>query len=571
MEQIELAHQKPLATTNAIVTALKEAGQDKEFYPTTDEIIDCITADLTVPKNRFESEKSAYHGSILDVGCGDGRVLEKLTQGPRFGIEQSHILIDQQSPDIITIGTDFHEQTLLDKKADVTFSNPPYSEFAGWAEKIIRESMSTKVYLVLPRRWKENVQVQRAIKLREATTEILGSFDFMEADRKARAVVDVIKVKLGEESPYSHINDKVHVDPFTLYFNETFEFHKEEMADEKYTQSMDDLNKHVKHELSVGRNYIDILEERYQADLNRIFDLYQSLTTVDLNLLHEIGVNTDKVASTLKHRMETLKNTYWKELFTNFDKVTERLTQKTRTKMLGTLQEQCNIDFTAKNAHAIVSWVVRQANSYFDSQLDNLMRSMISFDCKAFVNYKSNQRTFVDDGWRYSRFEMREEASHFKFDYRVVLTSFGGMDTFMGTCDGISDSLVTFINDLLAVASTVGFDTSKTTRVGGYKGKDTHDWEPGQPQVFTYYNHTKEKELPLFRIKAFKNQNAHIQFDQNFILALNVAMGRINGWLKTKEQAAEELGEDIKKVAKHFAGVHKIESTNDVLRISHAA
>lgn len=552
--------------TAAIVSQLKEAGQDKEWYPTTDEIITCIRRDLIGSQDR-RSQSEDYYGSVLDIGAGDGTVLERLTEGDRFAIEQSSILINQQDKSVITIGTDFYEQTLIDKSVNTVFSNPPYSEYVEWVEKIIREAMAMVVYLVIPSRWRDNAAISKAIKLRKAETEILGSFDFENADRAARAKVDVVKVKLGEKSYYGR-NDEPFVDPFAAFFESTFAFN-ESSADEAFTGSMDDLHEQVNREVMAGRNYIDVLEERYHADLQRIFELYQSLTKIDLRLLKAIGVDETKVASTLRTRMKNLKHTYWQELFTNFEKITERLTTSTRQEMIQTLNGQTNLDFTAKNAHAIASWVIKNANSYFDSQLDDLMRSMISGE-DSFLSYKSNQRTFGDDNWRYNLHAMRSEASHFKFDYRIVLTSFGGFDSgFLGNNFDVRDSLKRFINDLLAVASTVGFDTSKTPREVQYDSPRM--WEAGKAQVFYYYNHTKEKELPLFRIKAFKNQNAHIQFDQHFILALNVALGRINGWLKTKEQAAEELGEDIKKVATYFAGVRKIESSNDILRLDCAA
>ena len=38
---------------------------------------------------------------------------------------------------VVIIGSDFHEQTLIDKKVDLIFCNPPYSEFELWTKQII--------------------------------------------------------------------------------------------------------------------------------------------------------------------------------------------------------------------------------------------------------------------------------------------------------------------------------------------------------------------------------------------------------------------------------------------------
>lgn len=41
------------------------------------------------------------------------------------------------------------------------------------------------------------------------------------------------------------------------------------------------------------------------------------------------------------------------------------------------------------------------------------------------------------------------------------------------------------------------------------------------------------------------NQNMHVRFSQDFIRALNVEMGRLQGWLHSPEEAAEELGDPL--------------------------
>ena len=44
--------------------------------------------------------------------------------------------------DIFVVGTDFHQQTFIDKKMNVIFCNPPYSEFTEWSIKLIEEANS---------------------------------------------------------------------------------------------------------------------------------------------------------------------------------------------------------------------------------------------------------------------------------------------------------------------------------------------------------------------------------------------------------------------------------------------
>ncbi|MGL5668705.1 MAG: hypothetical protein ACRDD9_21590 [Shewanella sp.] len=41
---------------------------------------------------------------------------------------------------MLVIGTDFNQQTLVDKPVGVIFCNPPYSAFEQWATRVISEA-----------------------------------------------------------------------------------------------------------------------------------------------------------------------------------------------------------------------------------------------------------------------------------------------------------------------------------------------------------------------------------------------------------------------------------------------
>ena len=62
------------------------------------------------------------------------------------------------------------------------------------------------------------------------------------------------------------------------------------------------------------------------------------------------------------------------------------------------------------------------------------------------------------------------------------------------------------------------------------------------------------KSAVLLEVKAFKNRNLHVRLNQSFALALNVEYGRLKGWLKSGQHAAEEL-QDTKAPAWYGANV----------------
>jgi hypothetical protein len=58
---------------NAIVTALKNADSDFEFYPTTQAMIDRIKSDMIQHYNTYEDQHTVLSCvNVLDCGAGDG-------------------------------------------------------------------------------------------------------------------------------------------------------------------------------------------------------------------------------------------------------------------------------------------------------------------------------------------------------------------------------------------------------------------------------------------------------------------------------------------------------------------
>ena len=181
-------------SVRSLVVQLKAADQDFEFYPTTDKMIqkvlDHITSDAF-----FEAHgkhRSRYDiKSVLDVGAGAGAFLKAAGEHERYrgaellAIEKSQILISQLVGFCKVIGTDFHAQSFLPKQVDVLFSNPPYLEYEQWTTRLIKECPAEMMYFIIPSRWKDSVNINAAIKFRNADVTVIGSDDFLDADHPA--------------------------------------------------------------------------------------------------------------------------------------------------------------------------------------------------------------------------------------------------------------------------------------------------------------------------------------------------------------------------------------------------
>ena len=520
-------------TTSNLVETLKAAGQDHEFYPTTNEIIHALVRDV---KWHGAGGKNA---SVLDIGAGNGKVLKALKELAGFtdlhAIEKSPILCQQLPAEVLVVGTKFEEQSLLSKSVDVIFSNPPYSDFEAWGEKIIREASAKVVYLVLPVRWENSPAIKDALKFRDASGHVVGKFTFEDSeDRQARANVHLLRVDL-------HRGEKDSDDAFERFFNQQFAdligryaASEPKPAEGEEKDSDGGGRRRPFHNLVVGPNYPEALVNLYRQEMGNIERNYKLVGELDVELLREFDIAPAKIMACLKSRLGGLRNDYWNELFSHLTAVTDRLTSKSRKKLLGTLQKHVQVDFTVSNIYEVVIWVIKNANAYIDAQLLETYAQMVD-KCNVQL-YKSNQRVWVDDRWRYNG--EPEKNSHYALDYRIVAARMGGMHV-KWRGEELDERASEFLGDLLTIARNLGFNCSTVSDRLGYHGRDK--WTAGTTEDFYFTSSKSGEPEKLFEVRAFKNGNLHLRLNKAFILALNVEHGRLRGWLKNGDQAADEL------------------------------
>lgn len=539
-----------------LVKELKENDQDFEWYPTTNEILESMHTHFKSLDEKPYAEKGY---SLLDIGAGNGKVFNTLNElikldnteyknyiNKQYAIEKSKILCESLDKDIFIIGTDFLQQTLIDKKVDIIFSNPPYKEYSQWTEKIIKESKSVHIYLVIPQRWKNQHNIKSALKKREAEYKIIGEFDFEDSeDRKARAKVDLVYICTGHSSRY---NSYSNIDAFDVWFEEHFDFdvRDDEVPDyEKQKAKKININSIVKKE-----NLIYNLEKFYQEDLKHLLENYKSVEQLDHEILDELNVNVNGIKEAIKLKIKNLKDVYWKELFDNLSTITDRLTLNSRDKLLETLTKHTSIDFTANNAYAVIMWAIKNANSYYDDQLKELYMRLSGKDNVRL--YKSNNR-IIEDGWRYQKNEM----SHYSLDYRIIqhcrCSSFktDGMYYHHYHENGLYSGHIELIEDIFTIAINLGFKIKESSK--------DRKWKAGNKEFFYI------EETLFCEIKAFKNGNLHFKFNQEFMKKLNIEAARLNKWIKSPQHATEEFDISIEDANKMFNSNIQISKKNILL------
>lgn len=546
--------------TMELVNELKQSEEDHEFYPTTNEI---ITALARAVKYHFDGQSYNRRdfGSVLDIGAGNGKVLMALKERLEFtqllAIEKSHILCQELPSEVLVVGTEFREQSLLSKHVDVIFCNPPYSEYEDWAEKIIREAASHVVYLVIPERWESSVRITDAIKFRAGKLRKVGAFDFLNSeDRQARAKVHLLEIALER-------GDKGD-DAFNRFFDEQFADLIKNYEGTKRTKDEDEDEPDEKdpfNQLVVGPAYPAALVEIYRQEMENVQRNYHLVGQLDVSLLKEFDISPSRIRECLKTRMEGMRSKYWHELFNHLNTITDRLTSKSRKSLLETLYKHIAVDFTESNIREVVMWVLKNANIYIEKQLVEVYELMVD-KCNV-VLYQSNKRVWVEERWRYNGDE--EKNSHYALDYRIVTHRIGGIRSGYSFEIGLAESARDFLGDLMTIARNLGFNCQTVHHCLQRTGRD--EWKSGVTREFEYRDKTGMKTL--FDVRAFLNGNLHLRLNKDFILALNVEHGRLKGWLKSGKHAADELKDP--KAEKYFNGNIQLGAGNVPMMLTNGA
>lgn len=508
-----------------LLNLIKESGEDFEWYPTTDEMLDVVAQSINSRPSACTRQREM--DGILDIGAGDGRALAYFKEhveggcGKYLAIEKSTTLTRQWPDYVFPIGSDFMLQGLFDKPVKTIFCNPPYSEYAQWMAKIVSEGFFLNAYLIVPTRWQDNAEIKRALDDRGFSAKAIWTGDFLNAERSARAKVDIVLIcKESNTTWRGHTHKESYAsDPFDKWFDTHFKFNESEDTTEEESTPLKD------RALVNGKNLIEGLVVLYNDELKRLHASYKAITALEIQTLEDIGVNKDAVRGALREKINGLKNHYWKEVFDNLDKVTSRLTSKSRERMLERLMVAGNVDFDESNVYSVLIWVVKNANAYFDQQLVEVFQSLAC--TKSAKPYKSN-RHFTEGTWRsLTGWDIAKgKGGAYSLDYRFVKEGSYYATTW---AYGGEQRRLELIQDVVTVANNLGLKAS-------LNGFDNEGWNAGESREISHESGT------LLHARVYKNGNIHLKFDREFMARLNIEAGRLLGWLTSPEQAEEETG-----------------------------
>jgi len=482
---------------------IKNNGEDFEFYPTTETMLNRVISDIIVFKRGMR---------ILDIGAGDCRLynLIKEEKPTYLAIEKSKTLIQKMDKDILVVGSDFHQTTLYDKNVDMVFCNPPYSEFETWMSRILNEVPASNFYFVVPERWKKNPAINETVKKQNFSTRILyeGSFNVADADRKARCNIEIIKFS---KSVYK-ISDY-----FSDWFDSNFSFEKtEEKQEEEETKD---------NGLCLNKGIVEHFIEDYNKEMLSVQNTLQSIKNMSKGVRDILGVDETKIKVLLKEHITETKIKYWKRIFDYIPEIKKKLTRKNRNLMFEKLQNTNSIDFSYDNVYSIIIWVLKNADSMISEQIGDFFYNISSKECVK--PYKSNQKLFEKDGWKWNKYE----KTHYALDYRIIVP-FHNSYLF-------EYNLEMKFEDWVTIAENLGFSIGEVQIpkkvISGQK----------------HYIYKSDGSI-MFEYKLFQNGNMHIKCDVEFTKALNIQVAKIFGWIKDKSDIVKELGIEYKGSEDYF-------------------
>lgn len=548
-----------VSNTLKIVKTLKENGEDFEFYPTSAEMLDAILHAIQNEPARKEwgTDKEIRHytiesqlshcANILEIGAGTGQFLDMMRKMKEETREGWNLCAIEKAPTLLEIlikkgyailGTDFNECPLLDKKAELIFCNPPYSHYSKWAARIITESDARFIFLILPQRWKFNLTILSALKETGSNVRTIWSGDFIEAERAARARVDVLLID----------RHRAKDDAFNAWFNANFQPDRPTEKEETLEQRTENLA----GQIATAENKIELVVNGYNAEMERLVKNYRAVCSLDEELLKEIGLTKSALQASFKQKIDGLKLLYWRAIFHQFDEINGKLTYENREALRKALSEKQNIDITAGNIYAVLLYVCQHVNEYFDRQiLDFFLKLSGEENVKP---YKSNIKVFQDEKhpFRFKSYEERTGKYQWVLDYRIIASAGSLIPRASYYSYNPRNFKLSAIGEIKAIAANMGFNITRDD-AGEEYGKKNHLY-CGE-NVFCEY-------------KFYMNQNVHIKFNQKFVTALSVYVARRLGWIKNKQDIRDNFPDDQIKTACEYFDFTTAITAGDCLKLT---
>ena len=410
---------------------------------------------------------------------------------------------------------------LNDQYYSLIFSNPPFSQFERWVNKILVDCNFCVLYLVMPVRWQDQNEITRELKRYEAT--VVGEFDFSKADREARGKVHLVRVN----APWKKDVDSKHGH---YVYQETLEnaferWIREYIADFVDEPEFDHWEEERKQELALKMTPIDQLISDFERDRKNLGAAFQAIGRLEPEIIKLMGQDKKSMLEIIRKAIEGLKSKYWRAAFNKLDPVQKRMTYKTRERIFRDIDEFKTLDFNADNIYSIVIWIINNCNIGILEQIGEVFDTLTSPE---FIEeYKSNRHWKKSDwrhterDWKYEKLPPRWKLG---LDYRIVVGTYY-YDRYSGSR--------TIVDDFIIICRNLGFPIDP---------EYTPDYKLHQTEQKFF---TEDGELAFTMRYYTGNHNAHLKINKRLLMKFNIEVAKIRRWMSDPDDVAEEY--DIPK------------------------
>jgi hypothetical protein len=507
---------------------LQAADEDLEWYPTTDEIMEAMKKDLWGYLNIHKSDYSAhwrggegvkfktdydgeneslYIDTFLDIGAGDGRVLDFFNANKKYGIEIARAQADDLiRRGVFIIGRNYWDCSLVDHNYALIFSNPPYSQFEKWVTKILFECNFEILYLVMPIRWKNQKEIVKALERYEVS--VIDEFDFSHADRAARGRVNLVRINAPWErfdKNEKNMAQKTLEDSFSRWVRDCIADFKEEP----------DISEEESRERSLAfmKTPIDQLIDEYDRERISLGEAFSAIGKLDSDIIKLMGQDKASMLEIIKKSIRGLKSKYWRAAFDKMDAVRKRMTKETKRKIFNSIEEFKHIDFNADNIYSIAIWLINNVNIGILDQIGEVFDGLT--DKENIETYKSNKHWIKSD-WKHTKrdYEYEKLPDRWKLDYRIVVRP-SGFDK--------------IVDDFIVVCGNLGFPIRQ-------------EYKPDyclHSELQGFY--TIDNELAFTMRYYTGNNNAHLKINKKILMKFNIEVAKIRKWISTPDDIIDEF------------------------------
>jgi hypothetical protein len=550
--------------TNKKIRALQNGGEDFEFYPTTPEIMEAMLKDIWnyLRKHAGDYEADWRRGkcaieidtylegkkrketlaidTFLDIGAGDGRVIDFFCAHKKYGIEIARAQADDLiRKGVFLIGRNYWDVSLIDQQYSLIYSNPPFSCFERWVHKILTECNFRLLYLVMPVRWKNQKEITKELERYEATT--VGEFDFSNADREARGKVNLVRVnaKWKKDKLEKYTHQETVENAFERWIREYItDFSNIPASNYEYDRFEGDEKTALKLKLSP----IDQLIEDYESEKETLRQAFSVIGKLPQDVIKMLGQDKASMIEIIRKAIEGLKSKYWRAAFDKLEPVQKRMTFKTRDRIFGQIKEFKTLDFNADNIYSIVIWIINNCNIGILDQIGEVFDKMTS---KEYIEgYKSNRHWTKSDwrntepDWKYEKLPPRWKLG---LDYRIVVNTYWS-----------SYNRYSIIDDFIIICKNLGFPIAEACR----PSYDLHSIE----QKF----YTEDGELAFTMRYYTGNKNAHLKINKKLLMKFNIEVAKIRKWMSDPGDVADEFNVSKEEAAKLWNSGLALLGTADV-------